>query len=184
MSRPHPARLHGISTPLGDMVAVADHQSLRLLVFGDSPTLDARVRALGDELGAPVEPGQSPILDQLAEELGAYFAGCAAPITTPLGPLGTPFQQRAWRELVRIPHGQTRSYGQIARALGDAGAVRAAGRANALNPIAILIPCHRVVAGNGSLCGYAGGLWRKQRLLELEACAREPVLAFGFAPAT
>lgn len=145
-----------IESPLGPLVAVAGHAGLERLSF-DAPG------------GAP-RSGSSddPCLARLADELGEYFAGRRRAFTVPLAPRGTDFERRVWDELRRIPCGRTRSYADIARALGDPLAVRAVGRANGANPIAILIPCHRVIASDGSLHGYGGGLDRKRRLLELE----------------
>ncbi len=97
-----------------------------------------------------------------------YFAGTLKQFTLPLVARGTPFEERVWQALLRIPHGQTRSYLEIARELGSPEGQRAVGRANGLNRIAIVIPCHRVVNHGGGLGGYGGGLWRKERLLDLE----------------
>lgn len=103
-----------------------------------------------------------------AAELGEYFAGRRRNFTLPLAPQGTEFQLRVWDELQRIPYGETRSYGEIARAIGQPRACRAVGMANNRNPIAILIPCHRVIGRDGSLTGYASGLAIKRQLLDLE----------------
>ena len=108
------------------------------------------------------------LLWQAAAELGEYFAGRRRNFTLPLAPRGTEFQQRVWSELRRIPCGETRTYGEIARAIGQPRACRAVGMANNRNPIAILIPCHRVIGRDGSLTGYAAGLTVKRQLLELE----------------
>ena len=97
-----------------------------------------------------------------------YFSGARHAFTVPLVYPGTPFEQEVWTELLRIPYGETRSYEDLARTLGRPGASRAVGRANGMNRIAILIPCHRVVNQNGELGGYGGGLWRQRILLELE----------------
>ncbi len=117
---------------------------------------------------ASIVAGGSPHLEQVAEELGAYFAGSLREFTTPLVLPGTPFQAAVWARLRAIPYGATTSYEDHARALGRPGAQRAVGRANGDNRIAIVVPCHRVVRADGSLCGYGGGLWRKRRLLEHE----------------
>ena len=107
---------------------------------------------------------------QAKAQLSEYFAGTRQEFTLPLSPKGTPFQQKVWAALQTIPYGQTRSYGEIARQIGSPKAARAVGMANHHNPIAILIPCHRVVGQNGALTGYAGGLERKKALLQLEGC--------------
>lgn len=115
-----------------------------------------------------------------ARQLSAYFAGQLTDFDFELAPGGTEFERRVWAELVRIPYGSTDTYGAIAERLGDPGSSRAVGLANARNPIAIVVPCHRVVGADGDLTGYAGGLWRKRWLLAFESGQRE--LAFG--PAT
>ncbi len=108
------------------------------------------------------------------EQLEAYFAGELTQFDLKLNPQGTPFQQRAWKELQRIPYGQTITYGQQARRMGDIKASRAVGRANGANPIGIIIPCHRVIGGNGSLTGFAAGVEVKAWLLQHEAGLFEP----------
>ena len=110
-----------------------------------------------------------PVFAQVRAWLDRYFDGDPLPVATlPLKPGGTPFQQRVWKALQNIPYGQTRSYADVAAAIGSPQATRAVGGANNRNPIAIVIPCHRVVGANGKLTGYAGGLQLKQRLLDLE----------------
>jgi methylated-DNA-[protein]-cysteine S-methyltransferase len=106
---------------------------------------------------------------EVADQLKAYFGGELKEFTLELRMSGTPFQRGVWEQLRRIPYGETRSYGELAEALGNAGASRAVGLANGKNPIGIIVPCHRVVGANGSLTGYGGGLDRKQRLLDFES---------------
>jgi O-6-methylguanine DNA methyltransferase len=106
--------------------------------------------------------------DSLAGQLNAYFAGKLRRFEVPLDLRGTSFQQRVWKALCDIPYGETRSYRQIAEVVGLPNAARAVGRANATNPVAIVVPCHRVIGSNGALTGYGGGLHRKKALLELE----------------
>lgn len=108
----------------------------------------------------------------LGEELGAYFGGEAMDFSVPLRLSGTPFQVLVWRALMEIPYGASVSYGDLAERLGVKNGQRAVGMANRTNPVAVVVPCHRVVQATGALCGYAGGLWRKQRLLGLEAGQR------------
>lgn len=143
-------------SPLGELVAFATATHLLALDFVDAP------------LAGHDAPGDSPVFARLEPELAAYFAGERVTWTVPLAPVCTPFQHRVWERLRAIPYGSTQSYGDLARALGDPGAIRAVGRANGLNPIAILVPCHRVIGSDGSLTGYAGGLERKRFLLTLE----------------
>jgi len=106
--------------------------------------------------------------DDVVDQLGAYFAGELTDFDIELDLAGTEFQRRVWKALLTIPYGQTRSYGQIAEQIGAPGAARAVGLANGHNPIAIIVPCHRVIGANGSLTGFGGGLGRKRTLLELE----------------
>lgn len=112
--------------------------------------------------------GADKLLSQAMRELDAYFAGKLKVFSVPLAPHGTPFQRRVWEALLAIPYGATRSYGQQAASMGSPKAVRAVGLANGRNPIAVLIPCHRVIGANGSLTGYGGGMARKRFLLDLE----------------
>lgn len=155
-------------TPLGEMLAGATQQGICLLEFADSGRAGPELRRLEKRLGAAAGPGESPLLERLQTQLDEYFAGQRRQFDLPLATAGTPFQQRVWVGLRAIPYGETRSYRQLAEELGHASAVRAVGKANGDNPIAILVPCHRLIGSDGSLTGYGGGLWRKQRLLELE----------------
>ena len=119
----------------------------------------------------------NPLLVEAARQLRAWFSGILREFDLPLDPHGTPFQQRVWREVAEIPYGRTRSYQQIAAAIGSPRAVRAVGAANGANPLPIIIPCHRVIGANGNLTGYGGGLALKRRLLEMEGSLAGP-LAF------
>ena len=116
-------------------------------------------------------PPETPLERQVARELSEYLAGARSHFTFQVAPSGTDFERRAWRALQQIPYGATRTYGEIAAHLGRPGAARAVGSANHKNPIPIVIPCHRVVAANGGLGGYGGGLRLKQKLLDLETRA-------------
>lgn len=109
-----------------------------------------------------------PVFDLARRELDGYFAGQLRTFSVPLAPRGTDFQKRVWTALTKIPFGETRSYGQQAAMIGQPAAVRAVGAANGKNPIAIIVPCHRVIGANGTLTGYAGGLHNKELLLKLE----------------
>jgi AraC family transcriptional regulator of adaptative response/methylated-DNA-[protein]-cysteine methyltransferase len=123
---------------------------------------------LRKRLAAAIVPGRNRHLDAIADELARYFDGTLARFTVPLVLPGTPFQIEVWRHLQAIPCGKTSTYAALADELGRPGAQRAVGRANGDNRIAIVIPCHRVVRSDGTLCGYGGGLWRKKWLLEHE----------------
>jgi len=161
-------RLAWVETPLGPMVAGATSEGICLLEFSDRRMLEAQFDRIRRRLPMPIVPGDSDCLQQLRTELEEYFNGGRREFTAPLVYPGTPFERRVWGQLLRIPCGETQSYQDIARALDQPGASRAVGRANGMNRIAILIPCHRVVNQNGELGGYGGGLWRKRILLDLE----------------
>jgi AraC family transcriptional regulator, regulatory protein of adaptative response / methylated-DNA-[protein]-cysteine methyltransferase len=164
-------RLSWIESPLGPLVAGATAAGICLLEFTTRRMLETQLRTLSRLLRLALAPGDNEHLAALRRELSAYFAGTLRRFTVPLVTPGTPFQQRVWDELRRIPYGATWSYHRLAAAVGHPGAARAVGRANGQNRTAILIPCHRVIMKDGRLCGYGGGLWRKQRLLDLEAAA-------------
>ncbi len=157
-----------ITTPLGPMLAVASAAGLHLLEFTDRRMLETQLKRLTKRTGAVVVPGTNPMLEQTATELTEYFDGARTEFEMPLSPASTPFQSAAWEALKAIPYGETRSYAQQAIAIGRPKAVRAVARANGDNPIAIIVPCHRVVGSDGTLTGYGGGLHRKRHLLDLE----------------
>jgi AraC family transcriptional regulator of adaptative response/methylated-DNA-[protein]-cysteine methyltransferase len=160
--------LSWLRSPLGPLVAGATAEGICLLEFTDRRMLEAQFATVRKVFGAPVVPGSNKHLQTLEVELARYFAGSLRSFSVPLTYPGTAFQRQVWEQLLAIPYGQTRSYEQVAIAVGKPQAVRAVGRANGLNRIAILIPCHRVVNKNGELGGYGGGLRRKQYLLDLE----------------
>ena len=158
-----------IETPLGPMLAIASDAALELLEFVDRRALETELTALRDKLESPVVPGDTAVLQRTRAQLTEYFAGTRRTFDIPLRQRGSEFQLKVWRALSEIPHGETRSYADIARRVGSPAAVRAIGRVNGQNQIAIVVPCHRVIRSDGSLCGYGGGRWRKQWLLDLEA---------------
>lgn len=160
--------LSWLRSPLGPLVAGATAEGICLLEFTDRRMLEAEFAAIRKLFNKPVVPGSNEHLEKLRVELASYFAGSTQGFSVPLVYPGTAFQRRVWEQLLAIPFGETRSYEQMAIAVGEPRAVRAVGRANGLNRIAILIPCHRVVNKNGGLGGYGGGLRRKQFLLDLE----------------
>ncbi|MFI2733937.1 methylated-DNA--[protein]-cysteine S-methyltransferase [Streptomyces sp. NPDC018711] len=123
------------------------------------------------------EPDPRPFGEAI-RQLDAYFAGELTEFDLPLHLIGTPFQLRVWEQLVRIPYGETRTYGELAEELGSPGASRAVGLANGKNPVGIIVPCHRVIGAGGGLTGYGGGLDRKQRLLAFESGTAEPDALF------
>ena len=157
-----------LESPLGPLVASATDEGVCLLEFTDRRMLETQFKTLRRLFSCTLVPGKDKHLAQLEEELAAYFAGKLKRFKVPLVYPGTPFQRRVWDELLRIPHGKTRSYEDVAVAIGAKGSHRAVARANGMNRISILIPCHRVLNKDGRLGGYGGGLWRKQYLLDLE----------------
>lgn len=158
-----------LATPLGPMLAVASETGIVMLEFVDRRSIETQIRAVRERTGLAIVPGVHPLLRSIERELASYFAGRLTRFETPLDPQGSPFERVVWGALVKIPHGETTSYAAIARAIGKPGASRAIGRANGANRIAIVVPCHRVVRSDGSLCGYGGGIDRKRWLLEHES---------------
>lgn len=161
-------RADWIATPLGDMVSVCSKSHLHLLEFMDRKALPRELEKLRKGAGGEIGVGRFAPSDQIREELARFFAGESAQFDTPLALHGSEFTTAVWRALREIPAGETRSYGALAQALGRPSATRAVAQANGANQIALVIPCHRVIGADGSLTGYGGGLWRKQRLLEIE----------------
>jgi AraC family transcriptional regulator of adaptative response/methylated-DNA-[protein]-cysteine methyltransferase len=157
-----------IETPLGGMIAVADDEGLRLLEFADRRATERELSILRKRLQTNIVPGEHPHLEAIRGQLADYFSGRKLEFDIPLATVGSDFQLRAWEILRSIPVGETRSYSWMAKQLGDQNARRAVGRANGTNMICIVIPCHRVIRADGTLCGYGGGLWRKKWLLEHE----------------
>lgn len=148
-----------LASPMGVLQLVADGDELCGIYLPEQAVPPARAR-------------ESRVLDAAATQLAEYFAGVRRRFDLPLAPRGTNFQQLVWRALLAIPFGETRSYGELARAIGRPAASRAVGAANAKNPLAIIVPCHRVVGASGALTGYAGGMAAKRWLLEHEAGRR------------
>ncbi|MEM9058368.1 MAG: methylated-DNA--[protein]-cysteine S-methyltransferase, partial [Pseudomonadota bacterium] len=157
-----------VPTPLGDMVLVASRLHLHLLEFIGRKALRTELAALETQTKSTIGVGRTDPGEGLKAELAAYFAGTSATFSTPLALAGTPFSRSVWHELMQIPAGETRSYSDIAQAIGKPSATRAVARANGANQLALIVPCHRVIGADGSLTGYGGGLWRKQKLLEIE----------------
>jgi O-6-methylguanine DNA methyltransferase len=160
-----------IETAIGEMVAAATKTHLLLFEFERRNLFDQQMERVRRVVDGPLEPGHSPVFDQLRRELDEYFAGDRRQFTVPLHVPGTTFQEQVWGALLKIPHGSTTSYSAVAASIGKPDAVRAVARANGDNRVAILIPCHRVIGADGSLTGYGGGLSRKRKLLELEGRA-------------
>ena len=169
-----------IDSPMGEMVAGATDAGACFLEWHDRGGVERILARVEKRYKLKPERGDSGHLDQLERELAEYFAGERSHFDVPIAVTGTTFEQTVWDQLLLIPHGETRSYGDLAKLLGKPGASRAVGRANGANYLSILIPCHRVIETGGGLRGYGGKLWRKQRLLELEgALTGELALAKG-----
>lgn len=159
-----------LETPVGRLLCVTDDSHLFLLEFMDKAGLERELKQLEEHYQAKVIEGKevSKIMVLVKDQLNDYFTGRSTSFDVPLRLTGTAFQKNVWQQLLEIPYGKVASYLEIARQLGDPHLVRAIGGANGANKIAIIIPCHRVIASSGSIGGYSGGVERKQWLLELE----------------
>ncbi|WP_435530080.1 bifunctional transcriptional activator/DNA repair enzyme AdaA [Paenibacillus vini] len=157
-----------LDTQLGPMVAIADEKELYLLEFVDRRGLEREVERLRIRLKAAIIPGQTAPIQSIERELTQFFDGSLTEFKTPLHLMGSPFQKSVWEQLRQIPPGETRSYADIALALGKPTAYRAVAQANGANQLAIVIPCHRVINSDGGLGGYGGGVARKEWLLNHE----------------
>ena len=164
-----PLYIDWIETPMGRMVTITDDNALYLLEFTNRKNMRRQFDRLRKVQTRAILPGRTKITAQIETELAAYFTGTLSNFETPLATSGTDFQRQTWKALQTIPHGETRSYAQLAEMIGKPAAVRAVASANANNGLALIIPCHRVISKNGGLGGYAGGLSRKRQLLDLEA---------------
>jgi AraC family transcriptional regulator of adaptative response/methylated-DNA-[protein]-cysteine methyltransferase len=163
-----PLFLARVQSPLGPLLCGATAGGVCLLEFTDRRMLEKQLATVGKLFGGAVIPQANEHLVKLEEELEAYFGGGLRRFSVPLVYPGTPFQRRVWDELLCIPYGETRSYEELAAAVGVPDGARAVGHANGLNRISVVIPCHRVVNKDGRLGGYGGGLRRKEYLLDLE----------------
>ena len=142
-------------TPIGLLEIEGDDRHVRAVTFVDAP-------------GGVGEVGANAVTEEAATQLAAYFDGARRTFELPLAPQGTPFQRAVWAQLRQVPFGETATYRDIALALDNANGVRAVGAANGRNPIAVIVPCHRIIGSSGQLTGYGGGLWRKEWLLRHE----------------
>lgn len=157
-----------VSSPIGEFIAAASSTGLCLFEFLDRGGLERVQARIEKRYGKQLTPGSSSIIDLAIGQVGEYFDGTRKRFSIPLDLRGSRFEMAVWHELLNIPYGETRSYGEIANIVENPGAARAVGRANGANFIPIIIPCHRVIQENGQLRGYGGGLWRKEFLLNLE----------------
>jgi O-6-methylguanine DNA methyltransferase len=163
-----PVSLDWLASPVGPLLVGATSAAIVMLEFSSPDEIAPQLHRLRNQLNRPLVYEATPLLNRLRSQLAEYFSGTRQAFDLPLEYQGSEFQNRVWTALRSIPFGETRSYGAIAAMLGDPGAMRAVGGANGVNPIAIVIPCHRVVNANGTLGGFGGGAWRKQVLLDLE----------------
>jgi len=157
-----------LKTPLGLMTAVADDFALYRLSFTDDSDLSLELERLEKCMQAKITEGETPILNLVHNELSEYFEGKLKIFSVPLAPYGTTFQRRTWMALTKVPYGATQSYADIATVLNQPTAFRAVANANGSNPIAVIVPCHRIIKSSGDLCGYRSGIDRKRWLLDLE----------------
>ena len=154
MSRTHTV----VPSPIGPLTVVREDGALvRLAMSPPGRFVDAEIGERSDEG-----------FDDVVRQLGEYFAGERTAFDLPLRPVGSPFEMAVWDQLTRIPYGRTRSYGYVAEAVGEPGGAQAVGAANGRNPIAVVVPCHRVIGADGSLTGFGGGMPAKRTLLDLE----------------
>lgn len=168
MKNPFQFQYKIIKSPIGELFTCATERGICLVEFADKPILAAELKAISTHFCAEIIQGENPFFDLLEAELSEYFAGKRKEFSVPLETFGTDFQLDAWNFLRKIPYGKTTSYKEQALGIGRPKSVRAVANANGRNRISILIPCHRVIGFNGNLTGYAGGLWRKKFLLDLE----------------
>ncbi len=157
-----------IETPLGSMITICSKSQMHLLEFVDRKALKSELAKLDAFAKGRIGIGKTQAGEQIKSELAQFFDGDFTSFSTPLAYGGSAFAQSVWDELRLIPPGQTRSYSEIAKRIGRPSATRAVAGANGANQIALVVPCHRVIGADGSLTGYGGGLWRKQKLLEIE----------------
>jgi O-6-methylguanine DNA methyltransferase len=162
-----------VESPIGEFVAGASATGCCIFEFSDRGGLERIKARIRKRHGTEMVEGNSPFIDEMVTQVADYFRGKRKKFSLRLDLKGTPFERAVWDQLLAIPHGETRSYGEIATALGKPGAARAVGRANGSNYLAVIVPCHRVIEADGNLRGYGGGLWRKKYLLDLES-GKEP----------
>jgi len=157
-----------IETELGLMIAAATDKGICMFEFEDYKHLDLELRQLEESLKASLVKDDNPHFHALKEQIAQYFNWERKTFDIPLDLVGTEFQKQVWLSLLKIPYGNTTTYGKQAEAIGRPASVRAVANANGKNKISIILPCHRVIGSNGSLTGYGGGIERKKKLLELE----------------
>ena len=170
-----------LDSPVGVLVAGVTDAGVCMLEFRDREILETQVAKIRERVG-PVESGRHPLLDEVRTQLDEYFDTRRRDFTLPLVYPGSPFQVKVWNALRDIPYGETISYEVLATRVGSPTGQRAAGHANGQNPLAIIIPCHRVINKDGKLGGYGGGLWRKRLLLDVERTLEPDLFSRGEKP--
>lgn len=160
-----------IDSPIGELVLGVSDRGCCLVEFADRGGLESIKSQTRKRYKLGLVEGEHPLLDDVEKELGSYFSGDLREFSFSMDLTGTTFEEAVWSELLSIPYGQTRTYGDIARSVSRPLAFQAVGRANGRNPLAIVVPCHRVIQKGGGMCGYGGGVWRKKFLLNLEKTA-------------
>jgi AraC family transcriptional regulator, regulatory protein of adaptative response / methylated-DNA-[protein]-cysteine methyltransferase len=163
-----------VDSPVGKFVAGATSKGCCVYEFSDRGGLSKIKARVEKRYRLPMVKGTNRHLEKMIKQVGEYFKGKRKKFSLPLDIQGTTFEVLDWLELMKIPYGETCSYGELARRLGKPGAARAVGRANGANYLPIIIPCHRVIEANGNLRGYGGKLWRKEFLLDLEQKNKKP----------
>jgi AraC family transcriptional regulator, regulatory protein of adaptative response / methylated-DNA-[protein]-cysteine methyltransferase len=171
-----PVTLRDVQTPIGRLTIGVTDRAVVLCDFTERPMMPSQLASVRRRIG-PTSYGDAPLLDRVEDQLREYFAGARDEFELPIDVPGSSFQQRVWTELRRIPYGETITYRQLAGRVDAGGAYRAVGRANGSNRLAVIVPCHRVVAAGGGLGGYGGGLDAKRWLLDLEAGESVPEVA-------
>jgi AraC family transcriptional regulator of adaptative response/methylated-DNA-[protein]-cysteine methyltransferase len=159
-------------TPIGTMTIIADTAAIHLIQFTDSEHLSRKIKILLQRTQTTLQGGTTPMTNLVVSELEHYFHGTLTEFRTPIAYAGSPFSLHTWQALQQIPYQQTCSYASLATAIGKTYAWRSVARANAANPLAIIVPCHRVINANGNLGGYNGGIERKQWLIDHEKSNR------------
>lgn len=166
-----------LETTMGNMICGVYDEKLVLLEFENEARVSSQLQQLETALNTTAQPNDTPLSQEVQQQLDAYFNQKRKEFDLPVLMVGSAFQQKVWESLLDIPYGRTTSYQQQAITYGDIKAIRAVAKANGENRISIVVPCHRVIGSNGALTGYAGELWRKKELLELEgAFAKQATL--------
>ena len=157
-----------LSSPLGQIIVMADEKFLYFLEFKESKGFERRFERFIKKLKATIDAGSNAVIHSIEQELKQYFEGKLHSFTTPIMTIGTPFQKQVWEKLRQTKWGETLSYAGLAAAVGNPLGCRAVANANGANHLGIIIPCHRIIQSNGQLGGYGGGIDRKRWLLDLE----------------